>query len=280
VGRDEADDADDVPKGFIEEVFEHRQRRPEPITPPDEAPGTVGDDDATLEPAESSRPAVSGAGDDPLHPGLTPDPGPAGGAGVGPEELGEPVMAPRQPELEQAAELGGDERAILDEAMKKSGIVWIDSEVAGRPSPRAAWYVWLDGAAYVLTGAGEQPAGALDEAPSVRVSARSKETRSLLVQWVGTPARLTSQDPDWEQVATALAKARLNLPEPAAAPRRWAADPAVAIYRITPTAPLLEAPGRYFDSARRAVPVPSPAVTAGPAPKVVHRRQTARRALS
>ena len=114
----------------------------------------------------------------------------------------------------------------------------------------------------------------------MRVSARSKETRAAVVAWVGASTRVVATDPDWEQVAAALAKARLNLTDPATAPDRWAADPAIAVYRIVPTGPLVEAPGRYSEASRRAVPVPSSAVTAGPPPKVIHRRQTARRPLS
>ncbi|MGH3659490.1 MAG: hypothetical protein ACRDUA_22820, partial [Micromonosporaceae bacterium] len=47
--------------------------------------------------------------------------------------------------------------ALLDETMKKSGLVWIT--VPGR-RPAPVWYVWRGGAdpaAYVLTGGGEQP---------------------------------------------------------------------------------------------------------------------------
>jgi hypothetical protein len=277
VGRDNADegaagdaaDAADEPKGFLEEVFEHRQRPSAPADERDDVEETIILDGGA---------PVTDAGDDPLHPGVVPDPGAAGGSGVVPEDLGISVEVAPEP---VAPELAAADGSLIDEAMKKSGIVWVDADTpSSRPGPQAVWYVWLDRAVYVLTGQGEQPDPGLGGAASARVSARSKETRAALVEWVGTPARVSPTDADWDQIAAALAKARLNLPEPATAPQRWAADPAIAIYRITPTGVLPEAPGRYSDSSRRATPVPTPATTAGAPPKVIHRRQTARRPLS
>jgi hypothetical protein len=255
-------DNDEEPKGFIDEVFEHRLRRPQPVDaeaaqPSDEAP--VGADEGT----------------DPLHPGIQPDPGDPGGSGVVAEELEETAeLAPPA----ATHELDPAELAIIDEAMKKSGIVWLDT--GSGQSGQAAWYVWLEGAAYVLTGAGEQPDPGLSDAASVRVLARSKETRSLLVEWLGSATQIVAADESWDAVTAALAKARLNLSDPATAPDRWAADPAIAVFRIAPAGQLGEAPGRYSDSSRRAVPPPTPATTAGAPPKVFHRRQTARRPLS
>lgn len=61
--------------------------------------------------------------------------------------------------------------ALLDEAMKKSGLVWVT--VPGR-RPAPVWYVWRGGAdpaAYVLTGGGEQPVpGLLDAVSGAEVS--------------------------------------------------------------------------------------------------------------
>jgi hypothetical protein len=266
VGRDKRDDE---PKGFLDEVFEHRQRPPGPADAPSQTTDSVED---VADVAASAGVAASGDVAD------VEETVAAGGSGVVPEELGErlgdtAVIAPPA----AVHELDPFERALIDEAMKKSGIVWLD--VGTGPIEQAVWYVWLDDAAYVLTGPGEQPDPGLS-AGSVCVFARSKETRSRLVGWTGSAARLGPTDDAWDAVAAALAKARLNLPEPASAPERWAADPAIAIYRITPTGQLAEAPGRYSDAGGRAVPVPTSATTAGAPPKVIHRRQTARRPLS
>jgi hypothetical protein len=265
------DQSDEEPTGFLDEVFEHRQRPPRPADEPEEAVEAVED-------APSDVAPVTDAGTDSLHPRVQPEPGAAGGSEVVPEQLGDPVGETVEGAPSAAVhELDPFERALIDEAMKKSGLVWLD--VGSGPIAQAMWYVWLDGAAYVLTGAGEQPDPGLSAA-SVCVLARSKETRSRLVEWTGSAARLDPTDDGWDEVAAALAKARLNLPDPATAPQRWAADPAIAIFRIAPIGPLTEAPGSYPDTGGRAAPVPTPATTAGPPPKVIHRRQTARRPLS
>jgi hypothetical protein len=290
VGRDERDEE---PVGFLEEVFEHRQVQPKRAAePPDDTSDAADDDAAGAEPtlpldvdpaADEPSGAGGGAPPDPAHPGLTPAPGAPGGTGVVVEELAEPEPEPAAAaaapaEFADFAEPDPLDRALIDEAMKKSGIVWIATEAA--PAARAAWYVWLDGSAYVLTGAGQQPDPGFADGDVARVSARSKETRAAMVTWTGSASRLQPSDPQWDVVAPALAKARLNLSDPAGAPRRWAADSSVAVYRIAPAGPLVEGPGSYSDASRRAEPVPTPAVTAGPPPKVVHRRQTARRPLS
>ena len=261
------EDRDDEAKGFLEEVFEHRQSQPAPEP-------VEGADDAADEVA-----ALTDAGDDhAVHSGVAPEPGAPGGSGVAVEDLRETVDAVGATPQATVRELDPSEKALVDEAMKKSGIVWLDA--GSRPIAQPAWYVWLEGAAYVLTGAGEQPDPGLAQGASVGVFARSKETRSLLVEWVGSASKVLPTDQSWEVVAAALAKARLNLPDPATAPRRWAADPAIAIFQITPIGPLPEAPGAYSDSSRRAAPIPTPAATAGAPPKVIHRRKTARRPLS
>jgi hypothetical protein len=267
-------DEDEQPKSFLDEVFEHRQVRPEPADEPDEVEA-VEDVQDTL--ALGAAAPIADAPEDPVHPGAVPEPGVAGGSGVVPEDLGVPVEAAPEPER-PVRRLDPLESALIDESMKKSGLIWLD--LGSGPIAQAAWYVWVDGAAYVLTGDAEQPDPGLATAGSVGVIARSKETRSLLVEWTGSAARVPSTDDRWDEIASALAKARLNLAEPATAPQRWAADPDISIFRITPTGPLLEAPGGYSGSSRRAAPAPTPATTAGAPPKVVHRRKTARRPLS
>lgn len=245
-------DEDDEPRGFLEEAFEHSQRGA----------------DATAE-----EPTIGDLDVNPEHPGLAPEPGAAGGSGVDADALDATLQAEPAPPT-----LTDDERALVDEAMKKSGLIWIDTGLA--VGAQAAWYVWANGAAYVLTGGVEQPDAGLSQAPSARVVARSKDTRSRLVEWPGSVSSVSPDDADWDEIAGALAKARLNLTDAATAPARWARDPAMAIYRIEPAGPLVERPGQYSDESRRAQPVPTTAVTAGPPPKVIHRRQTARRPLS
>ena len=64
-----------------------------------------------------------------------------------------------------------DLSALLSEAGKKSGILWIDI-----PGDRAwpAWHVWLDGTAFVVTGPGEQSLPAIPA--DITLTFRSKGT--------------------------------------------------------------------------------------------------------
>jgi hypothetical protein len=120
---------------------------------------------------------------------------------------------------------------LIAEATKRAGLIWIT--VPGGPSPRAAWHVWLDGAAYVLTGPGEQQVPGLDGAREVSVTVPSKDTGGLLLTWAADVTRVDPGAPGWDRVAGALLAARLNPaagPEPPAA--RWAR--AGQVYRLTP----------------------------------------------
>ena len=59
-----------------------------------------------------------------------------------------------RPAGQQAGPQAANASALLNEAMAKSGLLWI--EVADdRTWP--AWHVWDDGAALVVSGPGEQP---------------------------------------------------------------------------------------------------------------------------
>ena len=83
-----------------------------------------------------------------------------------------PAAPPPVPASTSAAAVA----ALLGEAMTKSGLLWID--VAGdRAWP--AWHVWDDGAAYVVSGPGEQPLPWLPE--EVRIILRSKDTGGRLL---------------------------------------------------------------------------------------------------
>ena len=57
--------------------------------------------------------------------------------------------------------------ALIAEATKRAGLIWIATGGPGRPRP--AWHIWRAGAAYVLTGPGEQPLPGLAAAGRVTV---------------------------------------------------------------------------------------------------------------
>ena len=80
------------------------------------------------------------------------------------------------------------------------------------------------------------------------------------------------------QLTAALVTGRLNLADLATAADGWAASSVVR--RIVPTGELVEAPGSLSDDAHRATPLPTPATTRGPLPRVLHRRVKRRPKLS
>lgn len=202
----------------------------------------------------------------------------------------EQLFADRRPEPDQApaAERAAPEAsagraddsatlALVDEALKKTGLVWV-SLPSGRTQP--CWHAWVDGRAYVLTGPGEQPDPGLDDSDELTLVVRSKDNSQRLLTLTATCERLDPADGDWDVATAALVSGRLNLSRAEQAPRRWAADPATVVYRLVPTGDLLEGPGAYADSSHRAVPVASSATTAGPPPRVLHRRGHSGRPLS
>lgn len=178
----------------------------------------------------------------------------------------------------QPAAAGPPVRALLDEALKKSGLLWLTRADADRS--HAFWHAWVDGRAYLLTGRGEQPDPHLDDGEQVLLLVRSRDDahRLLVVETVAEPVGV--DDADWQAATAALAAGRLNLPRAHEAPARWAADAAVVVYRLTPADVLLEGPGHYPDDDHRAAPPPTPATTVGRAPRVLHRRGHRGRPLS
>lgn len=169
------------------------------------------------------------------------------------------------------------DEALLDEAMKKSGVIWVTTPA--EPRGRGFWYAWLERTAYVLTGPGEQPDPGWTDGAEVSVLARSKDTTERLVTFTAVANRLTPNAADWEAAATALAAGRLNLEASESAPSRWASGTAI-LYRLSPTGSLVERPGHYSSESHRAAPLPTPATTQGKKPFVLHKRGGSGRPLS
>lgn len=168
--------------------------------------------------------------------------------------------------------------ALVDEAFKKAGLIWV--RTGAFPGGQALWHVWVDGAAYVVTGGDEQPDPGLDDTEVV-VVVRSKDTTSRLLVLGCQASRVASADDDWSAATAELAKVRLNLHEAAAAPQRWRDEPAYRIYRLRPSADrFIEGPGSYPTASGRAAPVATPATTATSRPWIMHRRGGSGRPLS
>jgi hypothetical protein len=159
--------------------------------------------------------------------------------------------------------------ALVKEAGSKSGLLWV------RPAPdRAwpAWHVWLDGAAYVVSGPGEQQLP--DLAGDVELVLRSKDTWARLVTVRAHATTVEPTAPDWAEVAAALKGKRLNAPDPDQLLDRWAA--ANTITRLD-LGRALESPGSYDESSGAAAPAPTEATTVSWAPWHLRGRKNTRR---
>jgi hypothetical protein len=176
---------------------------------------------------------------------------------------------------------GVDNAALVEEATKKSGVLWL--ALPDLPYPRTAWHIWhsgtagrgpegeAQGAAYVVTGGIEQPLPGLPEAERVTVTVRSKDKGSRLVSWVAAVAQVEPRSEEWAAVVPLLAKGRLNAPDGERQTERWAEE--AYVIRLTPTGEVPEAPGSLPDDYASVRPAPSPATTAGRTPFMVGARR-------
>jgi hypothetical protein len=129
-----------------------------------------------------------------------------------------------------------DRSALIAEATKRAGLLWISVPGQGRPYP--AWHVWRPGAAYVVTGPGEQPLPGLGEADQVTVTVPSKDSGGSLISWTADVSRVGPRSADWDAVSSLLAAARLNAalePGETSPAERWART--AVIFRLRPRGP-------------------------------------------
>jgi hypothetical protein len=146
-----------------------------------------------------------------------------------------------------------DLSALISEAGKKSGLLWINV-----PGDRAwpAWHVWLDDTAYVLTGPGEQ---SLPDLPAeVSVTFRSKSTGGLLVTMPARASVVKPGDERWEAAAEALKASRLNAPAGDTI-ARWASE--ATVYALTPHGESVQGPDSYSQESAVAQVATTPATT-------------------
>jgi len=150
------------------------------------------------------------------------------------------------------------DRALLEEATKKSGLIWVNT--------RPLWHTWHEAAAYVLgDGPGEQPLHGLSEGDTAEVTVRSKDKGGRLVTWTARVVAVTPGTPDWESAVSELKTKRLNAPDGEAMSERWSRE--CRLLRLEPTGETLPAP--EGDLAAR--PAPTPATTREPIPAAVPR---------
>ncbi|MEU5719888.1 hypothetical protein AB0G71_29805 [Streptomyces sp. NPDC020403] len=160
-------------------------------------------------------------------------------------------------------------RALVEEATKKSGLVW----VRGSGPARALWHVWHEGAAVLVgDGPGEQPfpEGLVAGAPA-EVTVRSKDKGGRIVAWTAVVAVLEQHSEEWETAVAELKGKRLNAPDAERMTERWARE--CRVVRLVPGAPRTELP----DGSLAAVPLPTAATTRRAAPAALPRLLLKRR---
>lgn len=164
-------------------------------------------------------------------------------------------------------------RALVEEACRKSALVWVRPGGGGRSF--ALWHAWVDGAVHVVSGGLEQPLPELVDGAEVEVTARSKDTGGRVVTFRAVVSTVAPGDDAWDGVVAELHAKRLNSPDGEAQPARWAHGSRVL--RIQPSGRLVEGPGHLSHRSHAAEPPGSPATTRGPLPFVLGRRARRRR---
>jgi hypothetical protein len=145
--------------------------------------------------------------------------------------------------------------ALVEEATKKSGLVWVDGQ--------ALWHAWVDGAMCVVGGPGEQPLPGLVDGGTASVSVRSKDKGGRLVIWSARVSLLEPGGSAWDAAVAELKGKRLNSPDGEGITGRWARE--CQVFRLTPDGVGPE-PGGMPEGSGAAVPLPTPATTRRPIP--------------
>jgi len=150
------------------------------------------------------------------------------------------------------------DQALVEEATKKSGLIWVRGPGV---TARALWHAWHEGAACVVgDGPGEQPLPGLADGVEAEVTVRSKDKGGRLVSWSAKAVELTPGSEQWEATVAELKGKRLNAPDGEAMPSRWARE--CRVLRLEPTGTTAPLP----DGSLAEAPVPSPATTRQPIP--------------
>ncbi|MEU6775351.1 hypothetical protein [Streptomyces sp. NPDC046759] len=166
------------------------------------------------------------------------------------------------------------DRALIEEASKKSGLIWVRG--ADASAARALWHVWHEGAVCLVgDGPGEQPLQGLVDGGTAEVTVRSKDKGGRLVTFAATVAELPAGSAEWEAAVAELKGKRLNAPDGEEMPARWSRE--CRVLRLAPAGSVAPLP----DSSLAEPPVPTPATTRRPVPaglpKLLAKRRKRRR---
>lgn len=149
-----------------------------------------------------------------------------------------------------------EQAALVEEATKKSGLVWVNGQ--------ALWHVWVDGAMCVVGGPGEQPLPGLADGGTAEVAVRSKDKGGRLVTWTARVSLLAPDGEAWTAAAAELKGKRLNSPDGEGVTGRWARE--CAVFRLAPEGVPGERPGAMSGASGAAAPVVTSATTREPIP--------------
>ncbi|MEW2519380.1 hypothetical protein [Actinacidiphila alni] len=167
------------------------------------------------------------------------------------------------------AAVTAEQTALVEEATKKSGLVWVDGQ--------ALWHAWVDDAMCVVGGGGaEQPLPpGLADGGRAEVVVRSKDKGGRLVAWTARVALLPPGGDAWEAAVTELKAKRLNSVDADTVTDRWARD--CRVFRLTPDGPPHQHPSAMPATSLAAAPTPTPATTRHPIPPALPKLLTRRR---
>ncbi|GAA3032931.1 hypothetical protein GCM10020229_50480 [Kitasatospora albolonga] len=154
------------------------------------------------------------------------------------------------------------DRALLEEAAKKSGLLWVRAD--GQPQARPVWHAWHDGAVVVVGDGAEQPLHGLTAGQGAEVTVRSKDKWGRLTAWPARVSELAPGSEAWTGAVEELKGKRLNAPDTDTIGDRWARE--CRVLRLEPAGALSEKPGTMPDVSHQAVPMPTDATTRKPIP--------------
>ncbi|MFC8276905.1 hypothetical protein ACFUJR_31140 [Streptomyces sp. NPDC057271] len=162
--------------------------------------------------------------------------------------------------------------ALVEEATKKSGLIWVRGAQGDAPAARALWHVWHEGAAHVVgDGPGEQPLPGLVAGSTAEVTVRSKDKGGRIVAWTAAVSELVPGTEEWDAAVAELKGKRLNATDGEAMPERWARE--CRVLRLSPLDSTTDLP----TGSLAAVPQPSDALTRRPVPAALPRLLLKRR---
>lgn len=168
------------------------------------------------------------------------------------------------------------DRALIEEATKKSALIWVRGR---RAVTRPLWHVWHQGAATLVgDGPGEQPLSDLElvSGGTATVTVRSKDNGGRLADWPARVVELEPHSPPWAAAVAELRGRRLNAPDAERMVERWAGG--CRVLRLEPVPePLPAPPGGSLASQPPATPASTRRAAPAALPKLSRRRRHGRR---